>query len=98
MPSEVELKFDAVCDEATFIAFLEALGNDRADEVEKEEANPSPPYCPGANGWENGSIEAFLEAAVAWANATKNGVEGYTKPDNPWKRCANIIYAGKFYE
>jgi len=44
-----------------------------------------------ANGWENGTIEAFLDAAAAWATASKNGLEFYRKPDNPWKRCADII-------
>jgi hypothetical protein len=48
-----------------------------------------------------------LESAAAWAEdlpdpnpVIVNGISipGYTKPDNPWKRCADIIYAGKFYE
>jgi hypothetical protein len=98
---------DAVVDEETFVRFLKVLAEDRADEVEKEKQNPSSPYGPGANGWENGSIEAFLDAAAAWAEDLPdpspmmvNGISvaGYTKPDNPWTRCADIIYAGKFYE
>jgi hypothetical protein len=58
----------------------------------------SSPYSPGANGWENGSIGAFFDAAVSWAEASRNGLQYYEKPDNPWKRAAEIIYMGKVYE
>lgn len=94
---------DAVIDEETFVRFLKALSKDRADEVEREGQVPSPPYSSGTNGWENGSIESFLEAAATWAEATKDGSPGlgkfgfggYSKPENQWKRCAESIYAGK---
>ena len=89
---------DAVIDEASFLSFVNALCNDRADEVGKERERLSSPFGPGANGWENGSIEAFLEAAVAWGEASKNGMSEYTPPSNPWKRAAQILHAGKFYE
>lgn len=89
---------DAVVDEDSFVAFLSALAADRADEVKKEKKIPSSPYGPGANGWENGTIEAFLESATAWAEASKKGLPSYEKPDNPWKRCAEIIFMGKIYE
>ena len=90
---------EAVCDEDSFLIFLNALARDRADEVKKEAAEPSNPYGPGANGWQNGTIEAFLDAASAWGEDWKGRrplhVEGAT---NPWKRCAKIVYAGKHYE
>ena len=72
MPSDLQSKLEAVCDEETFIAFVTALAADREEEVAKEKETPSSPYGPGANGWENGSIEAFLDAAAAWATASKN--------------------------
>ena len=49
MPSGLQSKLDAVCDEETLIDFIAALAADRGDEVEKEKANPSSPYGPGAN-------------------------------------------------
>jgi hypothetical protein len=98
MSDDLETLRDAVCDEDSFVRFLEALAADRADEVEKEKRKPSSPYGPGANGWENGTIEAFLESASAWAQASKDGLESYKKPDNPWKRCAHILFMGKIYE
>ncbi len=91
-------KLEAVCDEATFVEFLGALAADRIDEVRKEKKKPSSPYGSGANGWENGTIEAYLEAACAWAEASKEGLRYYHRPSNPWKRCADILYTGKIYE
>jgi len=87
-----------VNDEKSFIEFINALSADCADEVEKEKINPSPPFGPGANGWENGTIENFLEAAAAWASQSINGTELYKKPENPWTRCAQILSMGKYYE
>ena len=94
MANTLQQKLDDVCDENTFIAFVSALSADRADEVKKEKMKPSSPYGAGANGWQNGSIEAFLDAAAAWAEFKKK----QNPAENPWKRCAEILYAGKFYE
>jgi hypothetical protein len=98
LPGNLEDLLDAVCDEGSFVRFLEALAADRADEVAKEKITPSSPYGPGANGWENGTIEGFLECASAWARDSRNGFQYYKKPDNPWKRCADILFMGKIYE
>ncbi len=98
MSNDLESLRDAVCDEDSFVRFLEALAANRAEEVENEGRKPSSPYGPGVNGWENGTIEAFLECASAWARASRNGLQFYIKPDNPWKRCADIIFMGKIYE
>ena len=90
---------EQVCDEESFLRFVSALRTDWEDERAKEAVHPSSPYGPGANGWESGSIGAFLEAACAWADDTKKGTPfGYTPPANVWRRCAQILYAGKFYE
>ena len=62
----------------------------------KERTLPSSPYGPGVNGWENGSIEAFLDSAIAWAADTRGDAE--QAGNNPWRRCAEILYAGKAYE
>jgi hypothetical protein len=97
MADTLQGKLDAVCDEDSFVAFVSALAADRAEEIAKEEAKPSSAYGPGANGWENASIEAFLESAAAWAEDWKRSPR-YRSPENPWKRCAEILYAGKSYE
>lgn len=98
MHDDLEALHDAVCDEDTFVRFLNALATDRADEVEAEKNTPAPSCGPGDSGWANGTIEAFLECAAAWAIATRNGLPHYEKPENSWKRCADILMMGKVYE
>jgi hypothetical protein len=109
MGEELRILHAAVADEESFVRFLQALAADRADEVAKEKLIPSSPYGPGANGWENWTIEDFLDAAASWAEASMNGFaqtydlsqnswEPYSLPQNPWKRCADIMFAGKYYE
>jgi hypothetical protein len=97
MSDFLESKLSAVHDEDSFAEFVDALANDRADEVRKEKEKPSSPYGAGANGWENGTIETFLESAARWSEDWKKSPQ-YIAPTNPWKRCAEILMAGKFYE
>jgi hypothetical protein len=89
---------ESVSDSKSFLAFARLLAEDRADEVRREADSSSSPYGPGANGWENGTIEAFLEAAVSWGEATDVGLSQGLEPDNPWKRFATFLYCGKIYE
>lgn len=72
-------------DEDTFIGFIEELQKDRNNNRAADE-------------WKNNTIEDFLECSHAWAISSKNGLEFYDKPTNPWKRCAQILYMGKIYE
>jgi hypothetical protein len=71
------------------------LSADWNDERSKEAVAPSAPYGPGANGWENGTIGAFLERAAAWAEASQRGTSFHESPSNPWRRCAHILLAAK---
>ena len=89
---------NAVKDQETFLFFVRKLIEDREDEVRKEEIKPSSPYGPGANGWENGTIEAFLDAAASWAEATDFGNSQGAPADNLWQRFARFLYLGKIYE
>lgn len=88
----------SVHDEDTFLQFLLALRDDREASVAQEEATPSSPYGPDAGGWENTTIERFLGTAVRWARDSVNGNPFYQRPDNPWRRCADILFAAKSYE
>ncbi|HJU55331.1 MAG TPA: hypothetical protein VJ715_12190 [Pyrinomonadaceae bacterium] len=84
---------DNVSDAHSFLQFVKALIADRKDELAKEKENPSSPFGPGANGWENGSIESYLDAAVAWAEDSR------ALPQEPsWKAFAQFLYSGKYYE
>ena len=98
MPKDLKALADASVDEASFLNFIAALGEDRADEAEKEELRPSSPYGAGANGWQNSTIDGFFEAAKSWAEDSAKGFPGYEPPNNPWTRAAHILLMGKCYE
>jgi hypothetical protein len=86
-----------VNDFPTFLTFVSALAADRADSVEQEKASPSSPYGPEANGWENTSIEQYLECAVAWAqDAVVGRSPGLVEPS--LQDFANFLLAAKNYE
>ncbi len=95
---ELVQALESVCDEETFLRFLLALRDDRAASVAQEKITPSSPYGPDAGGWENTTIEDFLDSAVHWARASVNDTPFYRRPDNPWRRCADILFVAKIYE
>jgi hypothetical protein len=82
----------------SFLDFIAALVKDRRDAMIAEKQNPTSPYGADAGGWQNTSIEAFLEAAAAWAESTNFGLTQGFHPDNPWRRFAAFLYGGKIYE
>ena len=89
---------DAVHDQRTLLKFVKALVLDREDEVAKEALSPSPSQDSGANGWENGSIEAYLDAAGRWAETTNFGQTQGLSTANPWRQFAAFLLCGKIYE
>lgn len=53
----------------------------------------------GNAGWENGSIETFLDAMHAWASSTSARNHGPSVSEQAsWRTFAEILHAGKFYE
>lgn len=95
---KLEELLDHVEDEESFLDFAAALAQDKAAESAQEQTGPSGPYGPGARGWENGSIESFLEAAVAWARDSAFGRNQGLTNASPWKKFAVFLYCGKIYE
>ena len=91
---------ETVCDEETFLIFLIALRENREASIELERQDPSSPYGPNALEWENTTIERFLDAAVQWGRSSRKGlpIADYIPPKNPWRRCADILYAAISYE
>jgi len=86
-----------VTDRETFLDFVQALAEDRADEERKEQENPSSPFGAGANGWENITIDRYLEAAARCARDM--GRQGNGLPAEPsWKAFAEFLFWGKGYE
>jgi hypothetical protein len=87
-----------VHDRESFFAFVAALVKDRRASVAAERVAPSSPYGPDAGGWENVTIEDFLESALAWAEST-GMEESQGLPAEPtWRAFATFLYCGKIYE
>lgn len=78
----------------TFLAFVRELIADR----EKEAGQPVDVFGRGVNGWENHTIETYLEAALAWAEDSNFGKTQDFKDKSPWKLFATFLYCGKIYE
>jgi hypothetical protein len=76
-------QLEAVKDEATFLAFVRVLACDRRD---------------NAQGWENESIETFLDAASSWAEDSAFGASQGLTAATSWKKFAVFLYCGKIYE
>ncbi len=95
MRGPVEQALHAVSDEESFVHFVRTLAADFAAEREEVAGHGMPPGGPGPRGWENGSIDTFLDAAVSWVEDSRGR---QVVAPNPWRRCADILYAGKFYE
>jgi hypothetical protein len=96
MPLPLDYILKKVCDESSFVAFIQALADDFEEECDLEAESPSGPFARGALGWENRTIDAMLGAAAAWSRSTANNSENKTGEQNPWNRCAHILFAGKF--
>ncbi len=87
--AELHEMLEQVADRATFVSFVKALEADRRACAATEHEHPY--GSPG--GWEQATIEDFLEAAVAWAEASQR------LPSEPtWHSFAEFLYAGKIYE
>jgi hypothetical protein len=87
-----------VTNSETLLAFVRLLAQDKEDETTKESISPSSPYGAGSNGWQNRTIEAFLNASSNWAESTNFGLTQGIAPNNPWKQFAVFLYCGKIYE
>ncbi len=95
-PIRPESLLDSVRDQDTFIAFVEALADerDRAQEIERQ--NPDRYIVDGALGWMNGDIPAFLGAALEYF---ADGPRKERIPAEPnWKMFAEVLWCGKIIE
>lgn len=66
----------------SFLRFVKAL----ADDARMDAARP---FAPGTSGWENGTVESFIEAMHAWAT------DSASLPAKPvWRDVAQLLLAG----
>ena len=83
---------DSVTSRASFVRFVESLVADWREYDRAERAAPSSTYGPAAGGWENPTLERFLEALAAYT-------EDAELPEQPsWRSFAQVLAAAKAYE
>ena len=78
----------------SFLDFVRRLHADRLSEVGKQ----TDACGRGESGWENHTIEDFLEAAIAWAEDSNMESSSGSGSVVAWKSCATFLYCGKVYE
>lgn len=98
MNKELHELIDEVDDEKTFLTFVDALLKDRIAEINAQKNKQIDDCGRGPLGWENHTIEDFLEAAQAWAESTNVGATQNLAEASPWRRFAAFLYCGKIYE
>lgn len=91
---ELHEQLETVVDEKTFLAFVTALEKDRRDNA----VTGIDDFGRNESGWENHSIEDFLEAARTWAADSGFGSKLGLESASPWKKFAVFLYCGKVYE
>lgn len=75
---------DDVSDFKSFLAFVEALAADRVDAIQQEERSSySKEWGPWANGWQNATIESFLEACAEFELSWRDRIG--TDPEPSWR-------------
>lgn len=101
LTSTLETVLESVIDEQSFLRFLQALAEDWNDEQEQALTNPSSPYGAGANGWKNGTIVVYLDAAASWGKASVGGLDSAKSPTThggdlqrffTWKNFTSSLY------
>lgn len=85
---------ERVDDQASFLAFVKALAEDRRAKAATEAAHP---YGGQPDGWENVTIDSYLDAAVAWAEDSRGLPTGLASEPS-WRGFATFLYCGKIYE
>lgn len=95
---ELATKIEKVTDAPSFLEFARALMLDRKAAIAAEARAASSPYGKDAGGWENTTIEGFLEAAIAWAEDSQFGANQGLSSEQPWKQFAVFLFCGKIYE
>ena len=86
--------WDRVHDRELFFDFVSALADERRADGRAEKENPGSPSSPTNAGWENISIEDFLDAALRCATARSDR----TPVEASWQASADFLYGGKIYE
>jgi len=93
---------EQVTDQESFFTFVQALINDRKEALQEAERqhilNSDGQISAEPGGWQNGTIEQFLDGALSWAQSTDMGQRQGLPGEPSWKAFAVFLYCGKIYE
>lgn len=92
--SDLHDRLDKVRDRESFFDFVQALIEDRIEKAKEEQRYP---HGGQPDGWENATIENYLEAALRWAQDSQNLASGMSS-EASWHGFATFLYCGKIYE
>jgi hypothetical protein len=90
---------ETVDSKESFLRFVQALAEDATAADSEPERTADGKLNLSPRGWENGSVAAFLGAMSAWASGNSGLTGEPFVPEQPsWRKFAEILHAGKFYE
>ena len=89
---------EQVHDRESFFTFVRSLVHDRRAAVHARGVAAAGTHALDRHEWENETIEAYLEAALAWAEDSNMGLTQGLPEAPSWKFFAVFLYTGKIYE
>lgn len=89
---------DVVHGRESFLVFVRALAAHRRASAAAEQESPSSPWGPDVGGWENTTIERFLDAAYRWAVDMGTGRSHGLQAEPSWRSFAEFLHCGRSYE
>ncbi|HEY7310032.1 MAG TPA: hypothetical protein VH643_11790 [Gemmataceae bacterium] len=90
-----EKLLDRVEDLESFVAFVEALAEERRQAERLEKEQPIHYQLGGALGWQNGDIASYLEAALTYFEEKRPAPHHV---ESAWRTFAEFLYCGKIIE
>jgi hypothetical protein len=86
---------DQVQDQESFVRFVTALTEERAEAAAEENANPMRYIVDGTRNWKNAEISTFLYSSLEYFEERP-----FHRPEKKpsWRMFAEFLYFGKIYE
>lgn len=98
MATDLYALAEQVEDEAGYLRFLAALAADWEEDRRLAAANPPKPFGPNPAGLGERQHRWLPRCRRDLGEDSRDGLPGYSRPENAWRRAAQLMLAGKFYE
>lgn len=87
---------EAVNDRVTFLAFVQALIDERRQANQIEADDPQSFRWAGALDWQHSTIDAYLDGALRCLQDNEGRIDFLAEPS--WRGFAEFLYCGKIHE